>query len=126
MKHLKVLLTFIVLALASPTLLQAEKDGSGNVPSETIVLRPKEPKGRPNAPSRIRIECNYYGDTLEFTFPANVEMMFVELINEENSTAGIVYSDSPNFELPPLCGEFEIRCTTDDGKTYYGMIQLSM
>ncbi|MDE5849603.1 MAG: hypothetical protein K2H38_05635 [Muribaculaceae bacterium] len=126
MKKVKVFLAVIVLGLTSTTLLGAEESSDVNFPSETIILRPKIPAGRPNAPSRIQIECAYHDGVLEFSFPESVEVMMVDLINAEQSVAGIVYRDAPTLELPPLCGEFEIRCTTDDGRTYYGMIQLSV
>lgn len=94
------------------------------MPSKTIILRPKEPAGRPNAPSRIQIECSYHDGSLEFSFPENVEAMMVSINNEEQNVIGMVYRDSPIFELPPLSGTFEISCMTDDGRIYYGIIQL--
>ena len=126
MKHLKVLLILIVLGMASPTLSVAGNNSGGKVPSETIILRPRKPAGRPNAPSRSQIECSYHNGILEFSFPENVDVMVVELCNEEHSVTETVYRDSPILELPPLCGVFDIRCMTDDGRIYYGMIQLSV
>lgn len=126
MKKLKVLLTFIVLGLASPTLLEAAENSGVKVPNDIIILHPKEPVGRPNAPSLISIECRCNDGILTLTsdyYEGGFSLSF------ENYETGAIYK-IPSLQIGesvPLAleiGEYQLTAVGEDGTELIGYMQV--
>lgn len=126
MKKLKVLLTLIVMGLASPTLLEAAENSGVKVPNDIIILRPRKPVGRPNAPSLISIECRCHDGILTLTsncYEGEFSLSF------ENYETGATY-EIPSIQIGesvPLSleiGEYQLTAVGEDGTELIGFMQV--
>ena len=122
----KVLTLFLLLCIVPFVALFAE-DGN-NSPTETAnktVLIKKGTTGRPNAPARYYVLCEYDDHTLTFTLPSFVSWIEVEIEQDETVVfQTVVQSSFPSTAISGLSGECTIRCTTDGGAVYEGTIVL--
>jgi hypothetical protein len=106
-------------AMANP-----ENSESANVSTNVVILRPKSLPTRPNAPSRNFIECSYDIGYLNLNLPTGVNYANVSIseISSDIIWEGYVSTDSYTIQIPVLSGEYEIDCTTDDGRVYFGTL----
>lgn len=88
---------------------------------------PQRPtKNRPNAPSRVFIECEYSAGVLYFVLPADVE--YADIYVESAGAvvfSGDITADECALLVPGLTGEYTITCITDDGREFVGDITLN-
>ena len=126
MKSLKVLLTLIVVGLTSSPLLEAADNSGGNVPNELVILRPRIPVGRPNAPSPLSLEC-WYNDGI-LTLDSNYYVGEFSLCFENYET-GATY-EIPSIQIgesAPLAleiGEYQLTAVAEDGTELIGFMQI--
>lgn len=127
MKNLKFLFAILALALTFQWSFadSSTTSGSGSSAIKNTILKNKSHNNshRPNAPSRLYIECFYGEGFVEFIFPDGVQTMEVRVYNGVDEYAGTVSVENPLFELPILSGEYEIECSCDDGRIFSGMIE---
>lgn len=93
--------------------------------TSSTSLTLKKDNGRPNAPSRYFIECEYSSTLIRFNLPPFVASIDVKIENED----GIVFQSyvsaaNPTIAIPSLTGTYTIRCTTDGGAVYEGTLTL--
>ena len=126
MKKFNLLLTLIVVGLSSSTMSEAAENSGGKVPYETIILQPKRPVKRPNAPSLIRIECSYYDGILSLTsdyYEGGFSLSF------ENYETGATYT-VPSIQIGETVslvleiGEYELTAVSEDGTELIGFMQI--
>ncbi|MDE5812410.1 MAG: hypothetical protein K2G64_01235 [Muribaculaceae bacterium] len=122
MKLLNFLLFFVIVSL--PLQVVADRnDNSTQHPTATTVLSQKRhTTTRPEAPSRVFIMCAYDSEHLYFQLPAGVIFITVDLIGETNQWSGVATAEFPRVDIPVLMGEYEINCTTDDGRVFSGFL----
>lgn len=126
MKRVKVYLALLMLSayFLSSAVANTNECLQGPTLQKVKFLRCKvQPAGRPNAPSRVFIECTYGDGGMEFTFPEGVETLTVQISNEGETLTFVATSEEPRFEIPVLTGEYAIQCTTDDGRVFAGVIE---
>lgn len=117
---------FVLLLNVIMTLGQITVQQNGGQTNNHAVLREKSASGRPKAPARYNVECTYILGYMEFTFPSEVSYMSVEIYEGETLIwNGFVTLDSPAIEIPILCGEHNVICTTDNGAEYGGIVCFS-
>lgn len=117
----------LLCCLVFPAAMADDNGGNGNdkpIPEKKkIVLLPfKGLPNRPNAPSRVYIECEYCAEYIEFTLPEGVTAISVVLTNGDDTLMDVATVESPVIYLPTLYGEYEMTCTTDDGRDFYGTL----
>ncbi len=123
MKKFIVFALLLIFGLSISATMSASDDNSGvDIPYDTILLHPSRPSGRPNAPSRVYIECTYGIGFINFSFPENIQEVSVEIYNEEESVAGHVTNSFPRLDLPELTGSFTIICMTEDNRVFQGTL----
>ena len=93
------------------------------VHGKTVLRQDKRNSKRPNAPSRLYMECFYGEGFIEFVIPEGTESLSVRVYKEEEEWTGIVSMTNPIFELPELCGEYKVECIDDSGRTFSGIIE---
>lgn len=122
MRSIIVPLIFAVCSLLSTAIYASEGGSDTKVPDKTIVLYDNIPSGRPNAPSRVYIECTYGSGFINFSFPESIQEISVEIYNEDESICGVVTNNFPCMELPDMSGNYNIVCTTENNKIYRGIL----
>jgi hypothetical protein len=122
---LKKLLLFLILGILAFGITNAD-DGNIRVDeTSSTTLTLKKNNGRPNAPARYFIECEYSNAFIKFKFPSFVDGGDVEIENEDGiAFQSYVSAANPAVTLPSLTGTYIIRCTTDGGAIYEGTITL--
>lgn len=88
-----------------------------------ILVPDRKPTNRPNAPSRVFIECAYGEGFIELSFPAGVETIDAAIYAGESPVwVGQLTADEPSAEIPTLNGEHVITCTSDLEQTFSGLL----
>lgn len=126
MDKLKFLILSVVLVI-SCNVAMADSSSSGNTTEKattkkTVLYASHKGSLRPNAPSRLCMECNYGDGVIEFLLPEGVESLFVRVYDSLFELEGIVTCANPRFEIPNLQGEYSIECITEDGRVFSGII----
>lgn len=89
--------------------------------STTIIRSKKTSTGnRPNAPSKIFIECQYGEGWINFSFPDTSNVLYVEISNDSETWTGVATLYEPTIETPCFEGLYTIQCTTDDDRIFIG------
>ena len=121
----KVLTLFLLLCTLPLGIVFADDDNSSTNGNLSTDLTIKNPNGRPNAPARYHILCEYDAHTLTFTLPPFVSWIEVEIEQDETVVfQTVVLSSFPSTSISGISGECTIRCTTDGGAVYEGTIVL--
>lgn len=94
---------------------------TGNT-GETSLYQRRDNVGRPNAPPRVTIECIYGEGCLSIVIPEGVMCISVKVYNDTEEYFGFVTTEDATMTLPILIGEYNIECTTDDGRVFCGVI----
>ena len=114
---MKKLLLFLILGILAFGITNAD-DGNIRVDeTSSTTLTKTHNNGRPNAPSRYFIECEYSSTFIRFNLPP-----FVTYVEIENAD-GIVFQSyvstaNPTIAIPSLTGPYTIRCATNGGAVY--------
>lgn len=96
--------------------------GSVDVPDKSTPLNPPVVPDRPNAPSRVRIMCDYGDGYVRLTFPEGIWSATVSISNGSDEWFGFASVDEPLMETPSFSGEYTIRCFADNGSTFVGTL----
>lgn len=130
MKGLIVLFVAFLSCLSIPLSAAGSGDQKTDTPvppqqlSKITLLHLKPASKRPNAPSRVGIECVYGEGYMTFAIPDSSFSLFVNVYNESAEWTGVVTQDDSTFELPDsMAGLYSVECTADDGRTYAGTIE---
>ena len=126
MKHLLPLTTLVVAVMWMPieVLGSDPKDQAPKDLPKTVILRhTKHDSLRPNAPSRVIIECAYGDGVLQLHLPSGVYYANLRLMNDTYVWEGLVTADNPTVEIPSLNGEYTLLCQTDDGRIFTGLLE---
>ena len=126
----KLLLTVLLLCAGVPAVILssipacATQSTPNNKNKTRLDLKPRNQ--RPNAPSRVFVECEYSAGVLYFTLPGDVEYADIYI----ESAGAVVFSgditaDECALLIPGLAGEYTITCITDDGREFVGDITLN-
>lgn len=122
---MKKICLLLILGILTFGISYADNDGSKNEGTSSMTLVKSQHNGRPNAPSRYVIECEYNSSFIKFMLPPFVESIDVEFENEEGiAFECFVPASDPVVSIPSLIGTYIIRCTTDGGSVYEGIIEL--
>lgn len=126
MDKLKFLILGVVFAF-SCNIVMADSSSSGNTSEKATTKKTvlyASPTGslRPNAPSRLSMECSYGEEFIEFLLPEGVESLFIRVYDSLFELDGMVTCSNPRFETPNLQGEYSIECITEDGRVFFGII----
>ena len=125
MQKLKLFIVAAICCLSIITVSAIPDSHQSSSNSSSTVLHQKGPASqRPNAPSRVYIECRYGAGVMEFSFIEGVNSMSVTVANESYQSFDIVTAEEPMMELSLPSGEYAIECLTDDGRTFTGTIVL--
>lgn len=129
MDKLKILILSVVILCFLGIANKMTADTSGEPKSKdmtsgkkTVLSLSKKGTARPNALSNIGMECFYGDGFIEFEFPEGVQYLYVKVYDMLFEFEGIVTKDSPTLEIPSHHGEYNIECTTDDGRMFSGII----
>ena len=98
---------------------------SGHFPSSRIPTTFRFPKNpsRPNAPSKVEIECYYEVGYMELSLPEGVEELTVTLYQNGLCVYyGVATPEASILEIPELIGEVEVECVDTLGRRYVGTI----
>lgn len=130
MKKVKFLFTILAISLAfgmataSPDNNQNPgQSGTHKNVHDAILRHNKEKSGRPNAPSRLYIECFYGDGFIRFVFPDGTQTLSVRVYNDSEEWDGVVSVTNPTLELPPLSGEYTVECSDDANRSFRGIIE---
>lgn len=80
---------------------------------------------RPEAPSRVFIECHYWRGKIRLVFPPQSDMRSAEVIISKEESAiwmGYVTRENPEVAIPVLFGEYDITCHTDGNQIFKGKL----
>lgn len=122
---MKKLLLFLILGILTIGMTNADDGNHRADETSSTTLNKTHNNGRPNAPSRYVIECEYNSIFIKFKLPPFVESIDVEFENEDGiAFQSYVSATNPTVDLPSLVGTYTIRCTTDGGAVYEGTITL--
>lgn len=126
MNRLKLfIMAFAVCSLMSTAAADSSNSGSQNSSCDVarVVLRHVKPaKNRPNAPSRISMECFYGDGFIQPIFPEGVNSLCIRLYTETDEWTETVTISNNIVVLPPLKGTYCVECISDDGRTFVGEI----
>lgn len=122
-KGIIAILTVLLSILSANADSKTEPDSSQTV-GRTILHHKKTDNPRPNAPSRVVIECSYGLNFIEFQMPEGANTLSVTVYNDDESFYGVVLKENPVFYTPQLNGEYMVQCVTDDGRVFAGTIEL--
>ena len=126
MKISKISAGLLVLASMLPLPMRADETAPKDPvkdPYKTIIIREPRPKNRPEAPSRVYIECRYGAGFMWFQLPAGVYQATLRLSNDTFVWEGLVTTDNPMVEIPSLTGEYTLLCQTDNGRLFTGLLE---
>lgn len=122
---MKKLLLFLILGILAFGITNADDGNIRADETSSTTLTKTHNNGRPNAPSRYFIECEYSSTFIRFNLPPFVASIDVEIENEDGiAFQSYVSAANPAVTLPSLTGTYIIRCTTDGGAIYEGTITL--
>ncbi len=94
------------------------------VTGQKLSLRQKQPGKRPNAPSRVFIDCYYADGVIEFAFPDGTSALDVSIANDSGLWVATVTPELPALLIDGITGNITIECTAPDGRTFIGNIIL--
>lgn len=126
MNHLRLtsLLFAIIVAL---TFLNGYADTTTGPSGSTqhIIIPPKNPTNRPNAPARIYLVAYYNAEYIDFIFPDGVSEITVEFVSPDHPDrifSGTATIDNVRVPMPDNGGSYDMTCVTDTGISFYGRI----
>lgn len=129
MKRLRIFLVVLLGCFSfSATIADSgSQNSSSDTPtkqhSKITLLHLKRASNRPNAPSRVGIECAYGDGFVEFFLPESISGLSVIIHDDSDEWHGFVTRDESILEIPTaLTGEYSVECTADDGKVYSGYL----
>ena len=115
-------ISLFLLAFIGNFSVQADEQPPVSSKKETILIPGNKRTTRPEAPSRVFIMCAYDSEHIYFQLPAGINFITVDLTGETDQWSGVATSENPCVEIPDLIGEYEIVCTTDDGRVFSGLL----
>jgi len=94
-----------------------------SVRGQTVLRQHRGTTKRPNAPSRLYIECFYGDGFIQFVIPDGTQTLSVRVYNDSEEWSGVVSIANPTLELPTLIGEYTVECIDDSNRSFYGTIE---
>lgn len=124
MRHLNRILLLVVCIIATFNLYSFADNKTGSTKKEYVILHPKTDMKRPNAPSRVFIECRYDEETMMFIMPEGIEYAEISISqNDEVIMTDVITRDMHILPSPSHpAGEYFVSCTSSDGRVFQGYL----
>ncbi len=106
----------------SPSKESGNNDKSPDV-ARVVLRHYKGTTIRPNAPSRLTLECLYGDGFIEPIFPNGTQTLSVRVYNDVEEWSDVVSVTNPILRLPVLAGEYRVECIDDSNRSFHGFIE---
>ncbi len=122
--ELKILLGVLIFLFTTPIVLNADNTTKPERNEHTSLLIASKFSKRPNAPSRVFIECRYDEETMMFIMPDGIEYAEISISqNDEVIMTDVITRDMCILPSPShAAGEYLVSCTSSDGRVFQGYL----
>lgn len=123
MRKVRIIILVIVAVLSGiVAFADSQKGGRPPMLGKTVILHQKVLSKRPNAPSRNVMECMYGDGFITCEFSEEVHSISIRLYNDCEEYSAIISQDNATMVIPPLSGEYNIECHSDNGRVFVGFL----